>query len=63
MNGIDVACLGERIHRWHENYDSGHGLDDIAMTVKSATISCMIRCGSLPAIPVIQSAITMAPRR
>ena len=32
-------------------------------TVNSSTSSSMIRCGSLPAIEVIQSAMTMAPRR
>ena len=32
-------------------------------TVNSSTISSIMKCGSLPAIEVIQSAITMAPRR
>lgn len=32
-------------------------------TVKSATINNIIKCGSWPAMPVIQSAITIAPRR
>src|SRR5262249_26291257 len=41
----------------------GTGSMKSPMTVNSPTISSMIRCGSLPAMDVIQSAITMAPRR
>src|SRR5262249_1921205 len=41
----------------------GTGSMKSPMTVKRATISNIIRCGSLPARPVIQSAMTIAPRK
>ena len=41
----------------------GTGSMKSPMMVNSSTISSMMRCGSLPASSVIQSAITIAPRR
>ena len=30
MNGIDVACVSQRIHQWHADYDGWYRLDEIA---------------------------------
>ena len=36
VNGIDVACVSQRIHQWHEDYDVSIGSMKSPMTVKSA---------------------------
>ena len=41
----------------------GTGSMKSPMIVNSSTIISMIRCGSVPAMPVIHSAIVIAPRR
>ena len=41
----------------------GTGSMKSPMMVNSSTISNMIKCGSMPAMRLIQSAITIAPRK